>query len=43
MDRFEQIVGVLASIAIVVGISLYVSNNVDCGKIPLVGTYCVTH
>lgn len=44
MDRFEQVVGVLASIAIIVGISLYVASNVDCSKIPLIGgIVCVAH
>lgn len=41
MERTELVVGILASIAIIVGVVFYIGTHVDCGKIPLIGTACI--
>jgi hypothetical protein len=43
MDRVSNVVSIVASLFLIAAISVWLSKNVDCGKIPLVGTYCVTH
>lgn len=41
MERTEVVMGILASLAIIVGVVFYIGTHVDCAKIPLVGTTCI--
>lgn len=41
MDRLEQILATLGSLALIAGVAFYISTHVDCGKIPFVGSVCV--
>lgn len=42
MEKVNHAVGIVAGLAVIFFVGFVVYNSVDCGKIPLIGSYCVT-